>query len=206
MKKFVFILLVLLVACGANESPVVPSEVSDVSRMPEVSERNLSMPVEEFDSRRTKKVFGQYISPDNSPVEDERFRGFHTGVDIEFPEKRVIPAYAISDGEIFFKRWVSGYGGVVVLKFKMPADSNPYLALYGHVDLDSINQSVGDPVKRGEKLGELGESFSNETDGERKHLHFGIMKEENFTLRGYVSREEDLWMFLNPVEFLKRRS
>jgi hypothetical protein len=40
-------------------------------------------PVPGFPEEITKKPFGIFINPETSPVQPERFRGYHTGVDVE---------------------------------------------------------------------------------------------------------------------------
>src|SRR3989344_6907506 len=44
---------------------------------------SLVWPVDEFEERITKKPFGIFITPQNSPIKPERFSGYHTGVDVE---------------------------------------------------------------------------------------------------------------------------
>jgi len=44
----------------------------------------------------------------------------------------------------------------------------------------------------------LGDHESAETDGERKHLHFGIHKGSDIDMRGYVAIEEELENWIDP--------
>lgn len=156
----------------------------------------LDTPVEGFSERITKKAFGIYITPQDSPVKPERFTGFHTGVDVEYADvDETVPVRAISDGSIVASRWASGYGGVTVLRFTY--EGNQYLALYGHLD-DTSLKPAGASVSRGEQIGSLGEGGSRETDRERKHLHFAVLKGNTVDMRGYVPDRNQLSRWIDP--------
>lgn len=152
-------------------------------------------PVAEFKQRITKKPFGIYITPQTSPVQPERFQGFHTGVDVEYQDVLTdVPVFAVCDGDIVLSRWVSGYGGTVVLKCQK--DSTDYYFLYGHLKTDSIRQSP--KVQKGEQLAILGKGNTQETDFERKHLHFAL-HQGSLDLRGYVKTSDELIKWLDPL-------
>src|SRR5947209_4518700 len=53
---------------------------------PATKASTLHEPVVGFLSRVTKKPFGIYVNPANSPVQPERFSGYHTGADAEYGE------------------------------------------------------------------------------------------------------------------------
>lgn len=151
-------------------------------------------PILEFKQRINKKPFGIYITSANSPVQPERFSGFHTGVDVEYSDMEgEVKVLAVCDGEIVFSKWVSGYGGTVVLKCQ-----NNYI-IYGHLKMSSINKKL--KVSKGEQLAVLGENKTRETDFERKHLHFGIHK-GSIDLRGYVQNQEELNEWVDPLSNL----
>lgn len=153
------------------------------------------LPIEGFDERISKKSFGDYISPANSPVSPERFEGFHTGVDVEYEDvEDEVEVYAVAEGEVVKSGWVSGYGGVVILKSNL--EGSDYYFLYGHLDPDSLH-ALG-KLSKGEKLGVLGKGYSRESDGERKHLHFSVRK-NSMSLEGYVQREAELNDWINPL-------
>ena len=152
-------------------------------------------PVAEFKERITKKSFGDFISPKNSPIQPERFAGFHTGVDIEYDDvEGDVWVVAACDGEIVLRRWVSGYGGTIGLKCQI--NSIDYYLIYGHLSTNSINQKT--KVTKGEKLAILGKGFSQGTDYERKHLHFGI-SQNSLDIRGYVQNENELGKWIDPL-------
>ena len=151
-------------------------------------------PIREFEKRITKKPFGIFITPENSPVQPERFGGFHTGVDVEFEDSEdEIEVKSICAGEVVLKRWVSGYGGTVVVKCQK--DGHDYYLLYGHLKNDSITTKT--EIETGEKLGILGKGGTIETDYERKHLHFSIHK-NTLDLKGYVQNQSELSNWIDP--------
>ncbi|HTL39498.1 MAG TPA: M23 family metallopeptidase [Methylomirabilota bacterium] len=152
----------------------------------------LADPISNAESRITKKPFGIYITPQTSPVQPEKFTGFHTGTDFETtPEEANIPVpfYAICDGKILTKRTATGYGGVLVQSCTI--ENQAVTVVYGHVSLTSIPKNIGDPLASGEQIGNLGHS-PDETDGERKHLHLGIHKGTAINILGYVQNQSDL--------------
>lgn len=162
-------------------------------------------PISGAASRVTKKPFGIYITPKTSPVQPERFQGYHVGTDFEITleEQNIdVPIKAICEGELLEKRFVSGYGGVVVEECIL--DNNAVTVVYGHLRLSSMNTKVGDRLKAGDFMAYLGTGYSPETDGERKHLHLGIHKGEVMDMRGYVSQENKLVEWLNPCDFICR--
>ena len=149
-------------------------------------------PILEFKERITKKSFGEYISPQDSPIQKERFKGFHTGVDVEYEDiKNDVPVFAVCNGEIVLSKWVSGYGGTLILR----CQENYYL--YGHLNVNSIVEKT--KILKGEQMALLGKGDSIETDYERKHLHFSINK-KSADLRGYVQNKDELSDWENPLE------
>lgn len=166
-----------------------------VDAPPETS--TLHEPIAEFQTRITKKSFGTYVTPENSPVSPERFTGFHTGVDVEYGDVGdEVPVRAIADGTVTLAKTAQGYGGVVVVTHSI--DGRDRSVIYGHLDPASL-PTVGAAITRGEELGRLGDGRTDETDGERKHLHFAIRADTSLVLLGYVQREEDLSGWIDPL-------
>jgi murein DD-endopeptidase MepM/ murein hydrolase activator NlpD len=156
-------------------------------------------PIAEFKSRITKKPFGIYVSPKNSPVHPEKFTGYHTGVDVEYEDNlNDVPTFAINDGEIAYSGYVNGYGGVIVLRTVL--NEKRYMVLYGHLNTQSMVRQ-GSHVAKGQTLGILGKGYSQETDGERKHLHFSIYNDDSINFHGYVSTKKELESWNNPLDF-----
>jgi len=182
-----------------DSSRAILTATPTATTSPTPNEKKLSLAEPIFKTRITKKPFGIYITPETSPVQPERFRGYHTGADVEYEDiEAEVPVFALSDGEVVFARTVSGYGGVAVMSFRWQ-DLN-YLALYGHLRPSSLPE-VGREVTRGEQIGVLGRGGTAETDGERKHLHFAILKDAEVDLRGYVSSQAALGSWLDPLTF-----
>jgi septal ring factor EnvC (AmiA/AmiB activator) len=68
---------------------------------------------------------------------------------------------------------VSGYGGLLITSCEINKEA--VTVLYGHLSLASITKKLGESVQVGEQVATLGQGFSRETDGERKHLHLGFI-------------------------------
>jgi len=163
-----------------------------------------SLPITDFYNRVTKKPFGIYITPQTSPIQPEKFAGYHSGADAEttVTEQNVdIPVYAIMDGTVIFAGHVNGYGGFIAIKFTITGQT--MITTYGHVRLSAVTLRVGDSVTSGEKIAILGTGYSSETDGERKHLHFGLIKGAALDYRGYVQSQSELSAWVDPVIWLK---
>jgi len=151
--------------------------------------------------RITKKEFGTYVEPGNSPVSPEVFKGYHTAIDFEtFKDEQdvEVPVYAICNGPLVVNRWAQGYGGVIVQSCKI--NGMDVTVVYGHLDLSSV--PLKDNFKFGEFLGYLGDAYSYETDNERKHLHLGIHKGSEINLLGYVQDPTELENWINPWEIV----
>ncbi|MGI6373800.1 MAG: M23 family metallopeptidase [Patescibacteria group bacterium] len=154
-------------------------------------------PVPEFFARITKKSFGTYVTPQNSPVSPERFSGYHSGVDVEFSDlEELVPVTAIGDGLVIFSGRVNGYGGVVIIRHKL--NGQIYSALYGHLALASL-PALHSLVSTGDIIGALGAAYSSDTDGERRHLHLSIYPGETINFRGYASTKSELTAWLDPL-------
>lgn len=215
MKKTIivaFIFLIVLAIVGllffARKEKNQPNKVENPSAVqttvpPSVTENppEIIFPIAQFEKGITKKPFGIYITPKNSPVQPERFSGYHTGVDVENEDAKVdVPVYAICDGKIVVKRWISGYGGTIVLKCNI--GNEEIYVLYGHLNPDSFIKNSS--AKKREEIAILGQGYSQQTDFERKHLHFAIRK-NNLDFRGYVQTKTELKEWYNPVSFLESK-
>ena len=158
-------------------------------------------PTEEFLKRITLKPFGIFIDPTTSPVQPERFSGYHTAVDVEFDDvAEEVPVVAITDGEVVVSRIATGYGGVVVVNHVL--DQQEVYGIYGHLSPESL-VAPGTVVQAGQQIGVLGEGGTSETDGERKHLHFGLYRGSEPNIAGYVANKADLANWLDPLELFK---
>jgi murein DD-endopeptidase MepM/ murein hydrolase activator NlpD len=114
-------------------------------------------------------------------------------------ENNPVPVYAIGSGTVTFVGPVAGYGGVILEKLA----SDSFTVLYGHVNYLASSIKVGDQVAGGRQLTILGNAFSSQTGGERKHLHLGLYKGSGEYFRGYeatMAGLTDHW--LDPLVFL----
>ena len=161
------------------------------------STSGLVEPAPEFKNRITKKPFGILIDPQTSPVQPEKFSGYHTGVDIEFEDvNNAVPVVAVADGRVLNSTQAEGYGGVVTIQHTI--NNQNIIGIYGHLKIDSLPK-VGAIISAGEQIGTLGEGGSKDTDGERKHLHFGLGKTND--IKGYVNSKKELEQWFDPVIF-----
>ncbi|HCU70582.1 MAG TPA: hypothetical protein DIC35_02365 [Candidatus Moranbacteria bacterium] len=167
------------------------------------AEYDLASPIDRAGERVTKKPFGIYVTPANSPVQPERFSGYHTGTDFEaFSDEleKDVPVKAICRGKILRKEKASGYGGVLVESCKFGRE--PITVVYGHLDLASISKKVGDNLEASESIGNLGKNKSAETDGERKHLHLGIHNGTEVNFLGYVPNQSQLSDWIDACNYI----
>ncbi len=197
-------ILLALVISYFQSSPSQQIPVVQTSPPPEqidnTKSSSIMAPVPEFQRRITKKPFGIFISPKSSPVQPERFTGYHTGVDIEYGDvPGDVIVSAIADGTVVLSKKATGYGGVIAIEHTI--DGKRVVAIYGHLDPKSL-LNTGASVKMGDKIGILGDGETSETDGERKHLHFGLSISAGVDIRGYVQRKEELSGWLDPVKML----
>lgn len=154
-------------------------------------------PVVDFKSRVTKKPFAIYVTPQSSPVQPERFTGYHTGADAEYQDiASDVPVYAIADGTVVLSETASGYGGVFMISFDL--NGAKHTALYGHIRPSSLPK-VGSSIKKGQQLALLGTGYSSETDGERRHLHFAVLADNSLNIKGYVQNKSELSSWIDPL-------
>ena len=178
-------------------APPAPSESPSIST--NQNSNGFQPPLDRAAERVTKKPFSIYITPKTSPVQPEKFQGYHTGTDFEiFPEElnADVPVRAICSGKIAVKRFASGYGGVLVQNCVL--NSQPITVIYGHLKLASVAKNTGDNLNAGDAIGILGKAYSAETDGERKHLHLGIHKGSAINILGYVQSKAELSGWIDP--------
>jgi len=190
--------------CTLAQNPSLPDEVFNAILETFVTNPQglVSLPLENFSGRVTKKPFGIFVTPQNSPVTPEKFKGYHTGADAEIEDTisatALIPVAAIADGTVERSLRAKGYGGVVAIRHMI--DGKPYLAVYGHLNPKTLIPA-GRQVKAGQPIGSLGRAFSTETDDERRHLHFGLYTGEDANIAGYVQKEADLSRWVDPLKF-----
>lgn len=181
------------------EKDVNSQDESSVVKEP----RSVVEPLKDSRNRITKKPFGIYITRENSPVQPERFSGFHTGVDFEVTKAEIpkdVLVYSVCSGQIVRKINVSGYGGVIVQACNL--DGQPVTIVYGHLSLSKTKYQELDKVEMGDMFSVLGDDKSKDTDGERKHLHLGIHKGTVINYSGYVGVESQLSDWIDIEDLL----
>lgn len=151
-------------------------------------------------ARATKKPFGIHIDPATSPVQPERFAGYHMGVDFELlpgEDPHALTVTALCDGTVLFAGSADGYGGVVAQSCSL--GDGEITVLYGHLAPRRMLVAKGDSVIAGQALGVLGKGETPETDGERAHLHLAAHRGAALELRGYAARADDLSAWRDPL-------
>ena len=97
-------------------------------------------------------------------------RCMHLGIDFWIPS--LTPIHAIYDGTVVVSTNDKGdkkYGGLVILGHQ--EEGLNFHTLYGHLSAASVKQlKIGDQLRQGEKIGEVGNS--NENGNWSPHLHF----------------------------------
>lgn len=88
---------------------------------------------------------------------------FHGGIDLAAEQGSDV--FASMDGEVIFKGKQGGYGNLIILKHSLG-----YETRYGH--LFDFNINIGQKVKKGQKIGEVGQT--GRATG--PHLHFEIRR------------------------------
>ncbi|WP_420551565.1 aminotransferase class III-fold pyridoxal phosphate-dependent enzyme [Tenacibaculum aiptasiae] len=100
-------------------------------------------------------------------------RTIHLGIDYWLSANTAV--HAILDGEVIIATNNSGdkeYGGLVVLKHQI--NELEFYTLYGHLTVKSATKhNLGDIIKKGEKIAELGDHPEN--GNWAPHLHFQVM-------------------------------
>lgn len=209
-RKLILIILLLVLTLASsvaylyfsNDNPNrVPYKPTEDTNTPEL-EKKIEAPISEAEKRITKKPYGIFVTPQNSPVQPEKFRGYHTGTDFEtFPDEqdKEVAIYAICDGKSISSGQVSGYGGLLIQNCSI--DSQTVTILYGHLALASL-PDANTEIKKGQKTGVLAPANSNESGFERKHLHLGIHKGGGIDYRGYVDAKNQLESWLDAALYL----
>jgi murein DD-endopeptidase MepM/ murein hydrolase activator NlpD len=183
-----------------EEVQVDPQEIEVVDMVPD----GLVSPIADAEKRVTKKPFGIHIDPEHSPVPNDRFTGYHVGVDFEIFEDEQdidVPIVAMCPGKLLFKTYAKGYGGLAVQECII--NDRAVSIIYGHLNLASITVEAGSMLAPGERIGLLGKGHSTETDGVRKHLHLGIHDGSKVDIRGYVQIEAEIGQWLDVLEYLQ---
>ncbi|MFA6255105.1 MAG: hypothetical protein WC675_03685 [Patescibacteria group bacterium] len=209
------VLIIFLVTATKNSSPSTEGQNNSIAtnnnslpvpaeNLSAKNQKTIAEPISNALARVTKKPFGIYVSPTDSPVSPEKFTGYHAGVDFEtFSDEQnsEVAIYVICSGPLVLKKSATGYGGVAVQQCQI--NGKDVTVIYGHLRLNSITAIQDQLLNVGEQLGILGKGYSPETSDERKHLHLGIHQGKNINLLGYVQNQEELSQWLDVTNLLK---
>ncbi len=128
-----------------------------------------------------------------------KYRSVHLGLDLWTREGTEV--YSPLDGRIYgvADHQVQGdYGGLVIVEHKVGQDN--FFLLYGHLDPRSISRQIGDDIKAGEKIAQLGARSVN--GGWVPHLHFQLildMLDHKDNFPGVCAHEDQaLWKAICP--------
>ncbi|MCK9858053.1 M23 family metallopeptidase [Paenibacillus sp. ATY16] len=119
----------------------------------------LGMPLRS--SYRISSNFGYRIHPIT------HVRKLHTGIDFAVPQGTDV--YAAEAGVVIVAQTWSGYGNAIIIDH-----GNGLWTLYGHLRNGGIMVEKGQTVKKGEKIGESG----NTGNSTGPHLHFEVRKNQ----------------------------
>ncbi|GAA0378407.1 murein hydrolase activator EnvC family protein [Paenibacillus motobuensis] len=106
---------------------------------------------------RLSSGYGTRVHPVTGKVKS------HTGVDLAVSEGTDI--HAAEGGVVIVAEWWSGYGNTVVIDH-----GNNVWTLYGHIRTGGTKVQVGDTVKKGEKIAEVGQTGV----ATGPHVHFEV--------------------------------
>lgn len=134
-------------------------------------------PISNKDLKQTASGYGMRIDP------IYRTPRFHSGMD--FSAKTGTDVYATGNGKVTMAGWKQGYGNCIVINH-----GYGFQTLYGH--LSKYKVRVGQKVKRGEVIGEVG----NTGKSTGSHLHYEVL------VRGkHDNPSKYYYMDLTPKEY-----
>ncbi|MBC7556288.1 MAG: peptidoglycan DD-metalloendopeptidase family protein [Chryseobacterium sp.] len=159
---------------SAKHTDKLDLDLTDAQKFEEFVENHLS-------ENKAKVAFGGYLEKRNLYKRSENFnqenveeRNIHIGLDLWI--KAGTSVLSALDGKIhsFQNNTAHGdYGPTIILEHEI--EGVTFYTLYGHLSLESLQgKSVGQPVKKGQKIAELGKPPIN--GDYAPHLHFQIIK------------------------------
>lgn len=162
----VIILMTVYLLFTAEPSPVeanqgMPGSYYDSPNQLDVDGQSFAWPVPTIS--RISSPFG----PRTHPVSGEVGKA-HNGIDIaNGPDKTELqPIYSMADGHVIVAGAVSGYGYAIYIEH-----AGGLKTIYGHLD-SNITVSVGQQIKKGERIGRIGAGKVGSSTG--PHLHFQV--------------------------------
>ena len=101
-----------------------------------------------------------------------RVTGVHTGVDIG--AEKGSPVIAAADGKVVIAGWRSSSGNRIIIYHGVDSDGKHVYSRYVHMDELNVKEGTKtlEPVKRGQKIGTVGDTGTAMPPDRRPHLHF----------------------------------
>ncbi len=165
------------------------------------------VPVGTLSERQSGKVWpGSWL--DASPFGRLYFVGtpseaYHTGADLNLPRDADAhsPVYASASGIVVFASRLPTWGNVVIIKHDPLARNG--MVMYGrYAHVESMAVKVGDRVKRGQQIADVGNAFGRWA----YHLHFDLspttILESNPSHWPAKNRDELFKHYVDPREFI----
>jgi murein DD-endopeptidase MepM/ murein hydrolase activator NlpD len=168
-KVLVFISVIItifLLLEYINSSKVIMYKACIVKQLMTVTENKSNNEYNQYNISlsRGASVKNPFYSPSEGIVTSSfgmRWGKMHNGIDIGSPMGS--PIYAAMDGKVSCREWQDGYGNVIKIEHEANIET-----VYAHCS--NMYVSVGEYVRRGEKIGEVG-STGRSTG---PHVHFEI--------------------------------
>lgn len=182
---------------SASHTDTLNLDITDAKEFEDFIEDHLS-------KNKAKVAFGGYLEKRNLYKRSENFnlvnteeRNIHLGLDLWI--KAGTSVLSALDGTIHSfqnNTFLGDYGPTIIIQHTI--EGLTFYTLYGHLSLESLDgKAEGQPVKKGEKIAELGKSPVN--GDYAPHLHFQIIKDLENNKGDYpgVSSEKDLKHYRN---------
>lgn len=166
--------------------------------------------IHQYQKKNPNKIIaGGYLEPramytsknyDKIGNSGKEHRTIHLGIDFWLPMHTSV--HALLDGEVVVavnNKGDKNYGGLLILKHTL--EGIEFYTLYGHLSVESVlKHNVGEFIKNGEKIAELG--ISNENGNWVPHLHFQVMLsllnyENDYPGVAYYNQTE-VWKSVSP--------
>ena len=187
----------LLVACQQKQTLLEPSSDTDKRSKEKFSvEKIVPEKPGKFQipdgAPKIISDFGSYIG-----VGGQKRKMSHQGIDIhDVPGTAILAA---RDGTIQEVHDEKCWGLTVAIDHGPDPDGEKLYALYGHLGAQSVEQ--GEKVKRGQKIGEMGDDLKRNCTGGVGHLHFQLGRQYRISKKrwwGSAYFLEDFNQALNP--------
>ena len=114
------------------------------------------------------------------------FSNSHRGIDLGWGNDPHQPVYSVADGQVIYYQFQKTGGYVLHIRH-----DNGFVSEYAHLQKGSIKVKVGQKVKLGEQIANMG----NTGLANGYHLHFGLYKGTS------INYSVDRWV--NPVDYLE---